>query len=104
MAALAGCFKNVEGAEQVYFEIEPWVGDAGGYCDLRCKVVNLSGKPHRTLDFGSVANVTHRDLQPAGVSRRLLQSFEVVPNTPARKIVKDVNLRVCALQQAVRPV
>src|SRR5438067_6914858 len=89
MPTLTSCFKNVEGAAQVHFEIEPWVGDAGGYGDLRSEVVDLCGKPHRALDLQRVADITYGDLQPAGVSRGPLQSFKVMPHAAAREIVKD---------------
>src|SRR5205085_10561527 len=61
-------------------------------------------KPYGALDLGAVADIGHRDLQPARVAGRALQIVKIVAHTGAREIIENVELGVGVLQQPMSPI
>src|SRR3954470_4240195 len=99
MPRFASSLQNVEGATQIYFEIQTGIGERRGHGNLRRKVIDLICGGDCSLHKEGIANIAYSDAETRGIRRSCsAQRFQICCDPGPRKIIEDVDMRVSLLK------
>ena len=104
VAAAARGFENVESATGIDFEIVSRIVERCGDRYLGSEMVDFGRRRGRLLHCVRIADIGNGNTEAPGALRELLQPLQIMFDLSARKIVKNMNLRIGISQKMMGPV